>query len=136
MKRERRTSDVREASRRSERRDAGTQRRRKRKRGQKKAEERRGERGARRRTEDERRGNEKRKDRAAPDSAALIFNDILGRAGVPLMHGHYNTLLSLSPSLSPVRYKGRVHACTPCAILPSAFSIGRVLLSRRSTEAS
>lgn len=37
------------------------------------------------------RGNEKRNDRAAPDSAALIFNDILQRARVPLMHGHYNT---------------------------------------------
>lgn len=56
--------------------------------------------GGERRTEDERRGNEKRKDRAAPDSAALIFNDILGRAGVPLMHGHYNMLLSFSLSLS------------------------------------
>lgn len=37
------------------------------------------------------RGNEKRNDRAAPDSAALIFNDILQRARVPLMHRHYNT---------------------------------------------
>lgn len=141
-------------SRRSKRRDAGTQRRKKRKRGQK-AKERRGESGARRRTEDERRGNEKRKDRAAPDSAALIFNDILGRAGVPLMHGHYNmlllplSLLYLSFSLFLCsRYKVRVHACTPAARdSPGCFFHRRsppypplflslFLFQRRSTEAS
>lgn len=70
-------------------------------------------------------------------SEALIFNDILGCTKVPLMHGHYNMPLSLflsrplstflHPSLSfcPL-YKGRVHACTPLAILPAAaFSIGQ-----------
>lgn len=71
-----------------------------RKRGQKKAEERRGEDelGGERRT---RLDEETKKERigAAPDSAALIFNDILGRAGVPLMHGHYNMLLSPAPLL-------------------------------------
>lgn len=114
-----------------ERRDAGTQRRGRDDRRRQRCDE---ENRARRRTEDAtRRGNKKRKDRAAPDSAALIFNDILDRAGVPLMHGHYNMLLSLSlpcpPSLS-VRYKERVHACTPCAILPRLlFPSSDVLLS-------
>lgn len=94
--------------------------------------------GGERRTEDERRGNEKRKDRAAPDSAALIFNDILGRAGVPLMHGHYNMLLSLSLSpsflLSAVRDACmRVHRARFSRLL---FPSAGVLLSRRSTEAS
>lgn len=62
-------------------------------------------------------GNEKRNDRAAPDSAALIFNDILQRARVPLMHGHskYASLFSflLRPMLFPRALPSRFVAARP-----------------------
>lgn len=62
-------------------------------------------------------GNEKRNDRAAPDSAALIFNDILQRARVPLMHGHskYASLFSflLRPMLFPRALPSRFAAVRP-----------------------
>lgn len=85
------------------------------------------------------RGNEKRNDRAAPDSAALIFNDILQRARVPLMHRHYDTPNLFSSFLPPTdAFSSRSFPSPPdnaSAQSPSRYSrdaIFRAPRSRRS----